>query len=99
MIEQDYTREELKKAMLNEACPHMEAYYSDLCEDFIQLDKMKVGQTAQWFYRLHGTSFRVEDPENFTRDLDFWKKEIFEAYTILRTGRNKYSVKEIKLKS
>ncbi len=99
MIEQDYTREELKKAMLNEACPQMEAYYSDLYEDFIQLDKMKVGQTAQWFYRLHGTSFRVEDPESFTRDLDFWKKEVFQAFTILRTGRNKYSVKEIILKS
>lgn len=99
MIEQEYTLEDLKKAMLNEACREMKAYYSDLYDDFIQLDKMKVGQTAQWFYRLRGTSLRVEDPEGFNRDLDFWKKDVFKAYTILRTGRYKYSVKEIIIKS
>lgn len=99
MIEQEYSLEELKKAMLNEACPQMAAFYSDIYDDFIQLDKMKVGQTAKWFYRLRGTSFRVEDPESFTRDLDFWKKDVFKAYTILRTGRSKYSVKEIIIKS
>lgn len=94
MIDQEYTREELKKAMLNEACPKMKGYYSDLLDDFNQIDKMQVGQTAQWFYRENGTSLRIEEPEEFQRDYDFWKRQVFKVFTILCTGRNTYSVME-----
>ncbi len=95
MIEQEYTLDDLKKEMLNEACPKMQAYFSDILEDFKLLDKMEVGQTAQWFYRENGTALRVEDPEGFQRDCDFWKDQIFKKFTILRTGLRKYSVAEI----
>ncbi len=98
MTDQEYTREDLKKAMMNEACPHMKAFFSDLIDDFKSIDKMKVGQTAQWFYRVNGTSFRIEEPEEFQRDYNFWKKQVFKVFTILRTGLNKYSVMENNLK-
>ena len=94
MIDQEYTRDDLKKAMLNEACPKMKGFYSDLLDDFNQIDKMEVGQTAQWFYRENGTSFRVEEPEEFQRDYDFWKRQVFKVFTILRTGKNTFSVME-----
>lgn len=94
MISQEYTGDDLKKAILNEACPKMEGFYSDLYQDFKDLDKMEVGQTAQWFYRKNGTSLRVEDPEGFQRDFNFWKKQVFKCFTILKTGKNQYSVME-----
>lgn len=94
MIDQEYTRDDLKKAMLNEACPKMKGFYSDLLDDFNQIDKMEVGQTAQWFYRENGTSFRVEEPEEFQREYDFWKRQVFKVFTILRTGKNTFSVME-----
>lgn len=94
MIEQEYTLDDLKKEMLNEACPKMKAYYSDIWEDFKQIGEMKVGQTAQWFYRENGTSLRVEDPEDFQRDYNFWKKQVFKVFTILRTGKDSFSVME-----
>lgn len=97
MTDQDYTQEDIKKAMLNEACPKMEGYYSDLCEDLKLIDTMKVGQTAQWFYRQYGTSFRVEDPEGFERDYNFWKHQVFKVFTIKRIGNNIYSVTEINI--
>lgn len=95
MIDQDYTKENLKKAMLNEACPKMEGFYSDLYEDFKQINTMQVGQTALWFYRKNGTSFRIEDPEGFERDYNFWSHQVFKAFVILRVGNNLYSVKEL----
>lgn len=91
---EEYTREELKKAMLNEACPKMKGYYSDLLDDFQQIDKMEIGQTALWFYRESGTSLRVEDSEEFQRDYNFWKHQIFKVFTILRTGKDSFSVME-----
>lgn len=94
MIDQEYTREDLKKSMMNEACPRMKAYFSDLLDDFRRLDNMKVGQTAQWFYRVNGTALSIEDPEEFQQNYHFWKKQVFKVFTILRTGKNSYSVME-----
>ena len=51
MIDQDYTKDDLKKAMLNEACPNMIGFYSDMVEDFKLIDEMNYGDKAQWFYR------------------------------------------------
>lgn len=91
---EEYTLEDLKKSMMNEACPRMKGFFSDLLEDFKRIGNMKVGQTAQWFYRENGTSLRIEEPEDFQRDYDFWKKQVFKVFTILRTGKNSFSVME-----
>lgn len=98
MIEQEYTSDDLKKAMLNEACPKMEAFFSDLYDDFQEIDNMEVGQTAQWFYRKNGTSFWVENPERFLYNLEFWKSQVFEAITILKTESGMFSVTEFNIK-
>ncbi len=95
MCEREYTKEELKKAMLNEACPKMQGFFSDLYDDFQSVDNMKLGETAHWFYRLNGTSFRIEDAEGFERDFRFWKKQVFKVFAIARIGTNKYRVAEI----
>lgn len=99
MIDQEYTTKDLKKAMLNEACPKMEGFFSDIYEDFELIDKMKVGQTAQWFYRKNGTSFRVEEPEEFQRDYEFWKHQVFKVFTILKTESDLFSVAECNIKN
>ena len=65
MIDQDYTKDDLKKAMLNEACPNMIGFYSDMVEDFKLIDEMNYGDKAQWFYRKQGTCLEVEDPQMF----------------------------------
>lgn len=41
MVEQDYTKEDLKKAMLNEACPNMIGFYSDMVEDFKLITRVR----------------------------------------------------------
>ncbi len=46
--------------MLNEACPNMIGFYSDMVEDFKLIDEMNYGDKAQWFYRKQGTCFEVE---------------------------------------
>lgn len=97
MCEQEYTKEELKKAMLNEACPKMQGFFSDLYDDFQSIDNMEIGETAHWFYRLNGTSFRTEDAEGFERDFRFWKKQVFKVFMIARIGTNKYRVAEINI--
>lgn len=94
MINCDYSGDELKKAMLNEACPNMEGYYSDLYDDFKELDKMEVGQTAQWFYRKFGTSLRMKDDEDFQRNEEFWRDQIIKSFSIIKTGIDTYSVEE-----
>lgn len=98
MIDQDYTRDDLKKAMLNEACPHMIGFFCDLVEDFKQIDEMEYGDTAMWFYRKQGTSFRVEDPQGFEQDYNFWKNQVFRAFTIVCLKKDLYRVQEINLK-
>jgi len=97
MCEQEYTNKELKKAMLNEACPKMQGFFSDLYDDFQSIDNMKIGESAHWFYRLNGTSFRTEDPEGFERDFRFWKKQVCKVFVIARIGTNKYRVAEINI--
>lgn len=89
---EEYTLEDLKKSMMNEACPRMKAFFSDLLDDFKRLDNMKVGQTAQWFYRVNGTALSIEDPEEFQRNYNFWERQVFKVFTILCTGKDSFSV-------
>ncbi len=72
-----------------------QGFFSDLYDDFQSVDNMKLGETAHWFYRLNGTSFRIEDAEGFERDFRFWKKQVFKVFAIARIGTNKYRVVEI----
>lgn len=95
MVEQDYTKEDLKKAMLNEACPNMIGFYSDMVEDFKLIDEMNYGDKAQWFYRKQGTCFEVEDPQMFQQNFDYWETQIFRSFEIIRKGKDLYSVREI----
>lgn len=98
MEAREYTAFDLAKAMLNEACPKMNAYHSDLAYDLMLLERMTEGYTAQWFYRKNGTTFIIEDPKTFEEKCKYWKDEIFKAYTILRINETKYSVTEYPLK-
>ena len=98
MEAKEYTPFDLAKAMLNEACPKMVAYYGDLATDLMMLERMQEGHTAQWFYRKNGTTFIIEDSKRFEEEYKYWKDEIFKAYTILKTEFGMFSVTEFNTK-
>ena len=94
-FEEIFNKNELKKWMLNVACPKMKAYFGDLLDDFNDIDGMNLGDTAYWFSRDNGTAFRINDPVEFKRDCEFWKDQIHAKFIIKRESHSRYSVKQI----
>lgn len=86
-----YNKKQLQKSMLNNLCPFMESFYSDIIIDFALIDGMKVGEILYCFVRKNGTqSCRTLD--DFNEAVSIWGSKVLFQYDIAKIGRDIYEI-------
>lgn len=84
------TTVDLKKEMLNIACPIMLSFHSDIVYDFEELEKCKIGEALNWFIRERGTHLYSD------ADCDrIGSVKILKQFRITRNNVDDYDISEV----
>ena len=81
---------ELKKTMMNIACPLLEAFYSDIILDFETIEGSKIHDKLYWAIRKNGTHCN-KSLYDHKQTCSEWEKKILVSYEIENLGGGRYT--------
>lgn len=82
---------ELKKTMMNIACPLLEAFFSDIILDFEVIEGSKIHDQLYWAIRKNGTHLN-KSRHAHKQTISEWGKEVLVSYEIENLGGGRYTL-------